>query len=388
MVTLASSSIWEYFGEYKEVVSINDQIITGIGGAIIGETLFQISNMLKQKDSMIAKTIGAVINPLGTLNDVLDGKGVFHAHRNFTRSLGFNSDGYSSMDIISGIKMAANRTSSQNTYMAEMGFDSEVINLPVEGAGQLKTMVLDPTMAELFVLGSVSDQGIEDWQMVTKLALGGYFSKNVTQDANGKMSGHTFFIAPAVRTEYTSHGDAHSKDFYAMVNVIGTTMDITYYHNGGKIRFAVDVYADFAMVRPYGLEQFKDGGHDLEATRSVLAKRGYYFAAGATGIATINYQKGDHEFGMAYTQHTFDSIDDKSLNRHIDRVTDDVTMKDRLQSVKVYYTRSLSQKYKVSFGLERIFREGTMDSANNGDRIISKKDIEDRVWMQVIMPLE
>lgn len=387
LVTLASSSIWEYFGEYKEVVSINDQIITGIGGAIIGETLYQISNMLKEKDSMIAKTLGAIINPVGTLNDVLDGKGAFHAHQNFTRKLGFNSDGYSHIDILAGLKMAANRDSAKNTYMAEMGFDSSVINLPVSGAGKVNTLVLDPSMAELFALGSISDEGIEDWQMITKLALGGYFAKDLTTDEAGNLKGHSFFIAPAVRTEYTSHGNGHSKDFYAMVNVIGTTMDITYYFNGGRLRFALDVYGDFAMVRPYGLEELKNSGHNMEGTKSVLSKRGYYFAAGATGIAAIKYQKGVHEVGTSYTQHYFDSIDDQNLNRHIDRVTDDVSMKDRLQSVKIYYTRSISEKYKISLGLERIFREGKINQVKDGAGLINKKDIEDRIWLQLQMPL-
>ncbi len=387
LVALASSSIWEYAGEYKEVVSINDQIVTGIGGSIIGETLFQISNMLKSKDSLAAKIIGATINPVGTLNDVLDGKGFFHAHENFTRKLGFDSDGYSKMDIITGLKMSSNSKENKDILMAELGFDSEVVNLPVENVGRVKSLLVDPTLAELLAIGSVSENGIEDWRMVTKLALGGYFQKDIESN-NGQLQGYSFLIAPAVRTEYQSKGSEHSNDFYAMVNVIGGTMDLTYYRNGSKIRFAVDVYGDFAFVRPYGLEKFQEAGGSVEEAKSVLAKRGYYYATGVTGIAKLSYESGKNEFGVEYTQHSFSSVDNLGFNRHEDAVTNDYSMTDDVKSIKIYYTRSVSERVKVSLGLERIMREGTMASINTGEDVMRRSDVDNRVWVQVVMPLK
>lgn len=387
MVSLASSSIWEYLGEYKEVVSINDQVITGLGGAIIGETLFQISNMLKRRDSTTAKVIGAIINPVGSINDLMDGKGLFHAHENFTRKLGFDSEGISQMDLLSGIRMVSNRKDGKKLTMAEVGFDSSVVNLPIEDAGEVHSLVVDTMMAELFALGSVSENGIEDWKAVTKIALAGYFSKSVSVDEEGKLAGHSFFIAPAFRTEYNSEGPAHSHDFYAMVNVLGGTMDVTFFQGGNKLRFSIDVYADFAMVRPYGLEQFQDQGGSTDNAKSVLAKRGYYYAAGATGIMKLSYASGKNEFGVSYTRHQFESIDNKNLNRHIDLVTDDYSMEDTMQSVRVYYTRDLSTRYKMSVGLEKIFRDGKMTSINTGEESFSKSDVDTRFWLQMIMKL-
>ena len=69
LASLAGSTIWEYLIEWKEVVSINDQILTSTGGIVIGEALYQISNMLKGKGGLTSKVMSTIINPMGTINN-------------------------------------------------------------------------------------------------------------------------------------------------------------------------------------------------------------------------------------------------------------------------------------------------------------------------------
>ena len=72
--TLIFSSIWEIAAEYREVVAINDQIVTTMGGAALGETLYQMGQMLRQRPGLITQGFATLLHPLGTLNYRLDGR--------------------------------------------------------------------------------------------------------------------------------------------------------------------------------------------------------------------------------------------------------------------------------------------------------------------------
>src|SRR4029453_16757727 len=41
---LTTSSVWELAVEHREVVSLNDTIVTGLGGVSIGESLYQVGD--------------------------------------------------------------------------------------------------------------------------------------------------------------------------------------------------------------------------------------------------------------------------------------------------------------------------------------------------------
>ncbi len=381
LINIASSSIWEYFGENKEVVSINDQIVTGIGGSVIGETLFQISHMLKSRKSLTAKVLGVIINPIGSFNDWIDGKSVLNSHRNFSKEYGFDGNNYEKFDIVFGLHTASNNKKNQKKTLVELGIDTEVINLPVKGAGRIKSVVYDPTMASLAINTHLSENGVEDFHAITKLALGGYFNKNIKMDQNNQANGHSIFIGPSMATEYRSRGEDHENDFFAVVNIIGATLDITYYKQGTKFRFAVDVYGDFALVRPYAITDYKEKGQDFEEAMSVLKKRNYYYATGYTSSLKMTMERDNWEVGASMVSHYFKSINNKDLDRHTDRVTKDLDMKDEYKSLNIWVSYKATNTLKLMMGLERIIREGSIIEEGSNS-FFKNSDSENRYYIK------
>ncbi|MBI2061067.1 MAG: DUF3943 domain-containing protein [Nitrospirae bacterium] len=70
------SLMWEYFGEYREQVSTNDMIVTGVGGSILGEGLRQASLAIERRSphNPAATVFVYLFDPFRKLNDYLDRK--------------------------------------------------------------------------------------------------------------------------------------------------------------------------------------------------------------------------------------------------------------------------------------------------------------------------
>src|SRR5205807_1743091 len=65
--------LWEYFGEFREEVSINDILVTPFAGVAIGETTMQIGSVFKRGKKTFANDfLAAFFAPIRALNDWAD----------------------------------------------------------------------------------------------------------------------------------------------------------------------------------------------------------------------------------------------------------------------------------------------------------------------------
>jgi hypothetical protein len=69
------SYFWEFVIEFKEVFSINDMISTSMGGASIGEALFQLGRYFRSRKSNIFNRVLRILsNPVLDMHEWVDGK--------------------------------------------------------------------------------------------------------------------------------------------------------------------------------------------------------------------------------------------------------------------------------------------------------------------------
>ncbi len=65
-----ASAVWEYFTEFREKPSINDLILTPMGGAVIGEATYRVGRMFAAGRPSVPNCIGAMVFSLvATLNE-------------------------------------------------------------------------------------------------------------------------------------------------------------------------------------------------------------------------------------------------------------------------------------------------------------------------------
>jgi hypothetical protein len=65
-----ASTAWEYFVEFNEKPSINDLILTPLGGAVIGEATYRLGRLFYEGRPGFGNCLGAIVfSPVATLND-------------------------------------------------------------------------------------------------------------------------------------------------------------------------------------------------------------------------------------------------------------------------------------------------------------------------------
>lgn len=360
LITLASSSIWEYFIEYREVVSINDQIMTGVGGSILGEVMYQISDMLSRRvKSPLGKILAAYFRPVGLVDKFFDSKNIAMGKKRFN-SLGLKRDNYEKFDIVTGIKRVEQSNGNSFT-LAEVGLAAEMINLPMATEGKVNKLVMDTVAVELVQKMGLSEEGVRDYYSFAKVIVAGYFSKNIGKDAKGRKQGYTMIVGPAMATEYKSSGVKHADDFYAVVNVVGASLDVTFFAANQKFRFAFDVYGDFAFVRPYKTNEYLENGNGFEGSKSTLSKENYYVSKGVSLRAKSIYHPTEY-FGMGVeaVQHDFTSLDEGERDRHAENVNRNLDLNDNASSVKVWVSYRISQRARINASIESNFRTGSI----------------------------
>jgi hypothetical protein len=73
LVSMGGSLFYEYIGEWREVISINDMIVTSIGAYSLGEPWFQLGRYFHHRKSFFPRVLG-FLNPFVEFNQWLDRK--------------------------------------------------------------------------------------------------------------------------------------------------------------------------------------------------------------------------------------------------------------------------------------------------------------------------
>jgi biopolymer transport protein ExbD len=354
LLTMASSSLWEYLSEYREVVSLNDQIFTSYGGFILGESLHQVGKIFKKGSNKgLNRILKEIFGGPEKFSQWLDHK--VKGRRNTEISVvSENMDFWSKLDIYAQIDK------DQSHQSLGYGFHAIVIDIPqFEESGYAQKILADTVFAELLFQMN-PENGAENFRMFAKTTLGAYYEKNMGKNAKNQLEGYQFFIGPssAVEINQTMNGNSFrsdGSDFQAVVHVLGSTLDVTAYHNGYILRFTMDVYGDFGLIRSWTFDHATNGRfigkyhkEDSSGFQSILRNDGSYFAAGATGSVNITLAQGPFEVGLAAEQSHFLQI--KKRGRYKNEKVD-AGVSDQIGKVRIWLAYEFSPSFKIELGV-------------------------------------
>jgi len=349
LTSMIGSLWWEYVAEWREIISINDLIFTGIGGLPFGEAWFQLSNFLASSDSPFFGLL-SFINPALKLNRWFDRKKLrgrhfeFGWHR-FSVEVGARSlkktGGYEFNDFFGFRTEIINpagygRTGSSFLKIKDIYSSSIVGNIArADGATQEANLWLGVRGPGKF------RQEIDDLGRGYTLYFGigsafSYFRKRPVEFYDAGV------IKANERDKLLLDEPRNFRDKLSTVHVAGPVVDWTLRRRGLQMRTQVEGYLDFAMPNAYALNEYSRE-HDISGMKTTVMFYGYYYGLGGTLSGKAEARLGNLDVSGEALYQRWDSIEGR------DRFQADLTDDCDLDDSRTMLTAAASWRIPDSF---------------------------------------
>ncbi len=362
LITFASSTAWEFL-EYHEVLSINDEIITSLGGYVIGEATYQISCSLLQKNTFIAKTLAYALSPGLATNHAID---AVKNKNKYASQSDCKKERWSDVSTYLGLDHGQKPYQTSATNNLLIGMDATVVKLEnYEKEGTNSKLIYDTVMAKMLFEAN-GNEGLIDLKVIAQVMTAAYHQKNVELDENGDLRGYDILLGVGSASTWNDRGTntkGGKEDFYGTINILGATAHADLYYKGFNIKADMGFYGDFTMVKSYALSNYKDSrGGSLEGESTVIKNHDYYWGYGTTTLAAIAATKGRFEIGYKGQYSSANSISGR--DRLQSNVTYNTNFSDRFQSHRIYIKYNLTKHFQIELAQEFNFRSGSVNEAH------------------------
>ncbi len=366
LATFVTSTVWEVFFEYKEVVSINDQFFTTWGGAVLGESFFQIGDMLYTKDGWIPATFAALFNPANAIRRLWSNPKVPVTSRNNV---------YDKFDVYTGLAFSKHDQRDLDKGILLFGLDAKIDRLNYQSNSHTNT----PQLVEVEALAGLSKGGLEDFQLLSKVLLWGKFGQRFATDIDE--FSRKYYIGPSIGIEYVSFGaDRLTEDFFSSVHLIGVDGAIKWTKSDLSVLLRSSLYADFSMVKPFATQGVPNYRDFFWNTKSSLWENAYAYALGYTFDFHIEANYLDYTAGIKLRSQYWDSIDNKEYERFSEwnPNTRDLDFKDHRDRITAYVKYRITTSLQIDFNVQTIRRFGEFFGIDRPDFYAKAEDTETR----------
>jgi len=375
----ATSMIWEYLTEWREVISLNDNFFSGLGGLPIGEPFYQLGKYLLSRKGALSHIAGYVLNPVMGISDLFGGK---NWRSNFKEEY-FSSPGLRLSLNNENFSYRDKDKDSGNRIHFNIG--SEFMKIPEfsdAGNKEIKLKLTTTFYSDIEFGISIDNGSVEEYNFNTKIIYLGMFSQRINKQDSGNLEGYSFYIGASSAFNFYKkkalesydkgeyHYDFTAKeqpeqptnftDKLAIINLIGPSARLILYSSPFKLDVAADAYFDFGLVNSFALNKYSEE-NDIFSPRmkTTLIHYGYYYAFGYTLNMSARLELSNVFVHGGIRYQSYGSI--QGLDRFQDEIRDDS---------KVYDSRSIlnggigyhipGSRFSISLLYKRIVREGTI----------------------------
>jgi hypothetical protein len=296
LMAMAGSTWWEVVGETKEVISINDQIMSGLGGFALGEPWYRIGHFLCHHRGFLPRALG-FLNPAVKINHWLD--------RRDPAAETYVAPGWHEMRLFAGARRiaAGGLAPATDVYF---GVEARLLDLPEYGQpGAVRRAVDEPYISEISFDMAARGGRAEETRFSARTVTWGRHIQRIA--ANGDGYSLTFGLGSSFElfkkrplAEYDAHPvpvrtdlsklrldePRRFTDKLALLHVAGPVVDLTIFRRGLRLRATVEASLDFGLVNALALNDYSLG-HDIAGLKTTVFYYGYYYGLGGSISAAV-----------------------------------------------------------------------------------------------------
>lgn len=364
----AASLLWEYFGELREEVSINDATVTPVSGFAIGETFHQLGGFFSRGRSNFRNgALAAFFTPARVVNDWADGTDPRRSTE--LDAHGLPTDIWHRFELFAGAGVTTQShdgAPSGHYFDTRGGIDMKVANLPgYGGAARHEAFFDDGNLAHLRFETTWSEGHLADALFSARVVPTGYYWRDATASASGDLHGGRAVLGLLALYEYGVHDFDRDRARPLDVTTIVSPMGVTFQqaHAWGKttLESGIDVAPTFAGITAYALTAYRARhGHDDTNLQTVLREQGYYHALGASVAPWIELSRGPLTLGARLRYDGFRGIEGVDVNQGT--ITREVSLYDRRITFRAWTAATLGP-VRLELGFRRSTREGSVGDA-------------------------
>ncbi|MFC2161576.1 DUF3943 domain-containing protein [Acidobacteriota bacterium] len=377
LMSWASSSYWEFIVEYRSDISINDHIITPLGGLPAGEAWFQLGKYFSDRSDKLSQIL-SFLNPILKVNRYFDRQRI----KNMPSA---SSPGWHKFNIDLGLRNTRIQKLDYNQSSLYAGLHTQIINIPEYGQQGSENRFVEKTVfSEIQMDVTGIGKKAEEYNLSSRVVWFGLFNQNIDSLNRGyslylgggsaysmfkKKSGTTTFPCSFKGRNPEDLKLDEPRDFtdkLAIVHIFGPVLDWTKFGKSLNIRLILDMYLDFAIANSYAFNTYSQQ-YDFSGVKTPLLINGYYYGWGTTLSSGLNISWKNLSVQTYMRYQSYGSIDGKDRYQHL--LTNDFHITDSrfLSRFTVgYKIPGLPLTAKVSY--EGIFRKGGIE------------DIEEKQW--------
>jgi hypothetical protein len=313
---IGASTAWEMGVEHREVVSVNDQIVTGLGGVSIGETLYRVSDVFARgKPTVRNRILMGLVSPMRLpawlMGEAPHGSGTYDAR-------GLDGSVFHRFDLAlggtAGVAAAATAPAADTAWVANGRLDLEVVAAPLAAVSDdgtetaRRARLRGGEISRLVVDWAGTSQSMRAFDLTTRTTLFGRVDSR--RDLRGGAM-RALGAASAFELAYNNAGGVD--DFFTLAHLAGPSADLAWSRDRLALRAELSAYGDFAMVRPMAIGA-GTVAQMVPGAKSELERFDYYYGWGGTAALRLEASYGAFRAGTSAEWNHVDSIE--GLDRH------------------------------------------------------------------------
>jgi len=343
-----ASTLWEYVLEWREKVSINDLILTPLGGAVLGECFLHLNDYLNignPAGSGGQRAARYSVGLAGFIHRALHGEPMRDDPLP-NDEIGFSTAYVHRMQVAYQLAYVGNDRGGE-TLLHSVVAHTELVAIPgFLRTGSFHLWFTEGNFSEMRARVGFSKLALAEVDLRFRTALFGYYTQSF---ARAPRRGHATALSGAMAFDHRQSWLLGHRDEVALLHLLGPAWDGWWAAGDVSFHGLLEASVDFGGVRPAAYGAWEQANPE-QSVKSLLERYGYAYVWGPSGRlrTTLAYRAFEAELRLGYGH--YDSIE--GADRYQERITRSAASSDELIDYETwlgYQPRTLPLQLRAGF---------------------------------------